>query len=448
MTVAEEYVRFGLAATAANEPKFHVEIYHPKKKTGSKGKWARPLTVAFNYLSLRTWYPTVFAGLPVVADGNNLYRFRTQMYAIGQRSQRHFGTRALRPLPQRPVLELPDELQANETDREEDVDDACRANGACRRNEPSEDDDDACGVVGSGLDRRRRELSDDEDGAHGVGAVFNRRYEISDDEDDAGGAGSGFDLRCYEISDDQDDTRGIGAEFDCRYEISDDEDDTRGVGCGFDCGRRGVGGSALDRHRRGVDGSGLGRGGSGVGGSGLDRCRCECWENGDDARAVGSAFDRRYEILDDEDDARGVGCGFDCGHRGVGGSALDRHRRGVEGCGLDRARLERSQDGNDARGLGAAFDCCRTKLEEAMNRASHLRFAGMMDNLKEIVGSFHDQCKLWGHAKLQEILSNKDADAAERLMQKFGDNMLAFQADFNLQMEVLLEDKLAYVSSM
>ncbi|KAA8894719.1 hypothetical protein FN846DRAFT_894837 [Sphaerosporella brunnea] len=39
-------------------------------------------------------------------------------------SHKHFGNRTLRPLPQRPVLELPEELQADETDCEEDDGDA------------------------------------------------------------------------------------------------------------------------------------------------------------------------------------------------------------------------------------------------------------------------------------------------------------------------------------
>ncbi|KAA8914148.1 hypothetical protein FN846DRAFT_902247 [Sphaerosporella brunnea] len=72
MTIAEEYAVFGLAPPEGNEPKFHIklvifiigqgwEIYHPKHKktTGSKTAWARVLTVAFNRLSLSTWYRTV-----------------------------------------------------------------------------------------------------------------------------------------------------------------------------------------------------------------------------------------------------------------------------------------------------------------------------------------------------------------------------------------------------
>ncbi|KAA8894077.1 hypothetical protein FN846DRAFT_895401 [Sphaerosporella brunnea] len=331
MTVAEEYARFGLAAPAGNEPKFYIdlvkfiiaqglEIYLPKnKKTGSKSKWARVLTVAFNRLSLSTWYRAVFAGLSVVAEGNNLYRFGTQMWAIGHRSQKPFGTQALGPLPQRPVLELPEELQAN--DREEDGDDARGADGA------------------------------------------RRRYEISDDEDDARGAGAAFDPRDA-ISDDDDDARGVGAAFDPRYKISDHEDDAHGAG---------------------------------------------------------TAFDRRREI---SDDARGV-----CS-------------------GLDRRRRERSEDGHDAHGVGAGFDRCRTELKEAIHRATDESFAAVMDHFKTTVGAFHQQSRLAGHAKLEAILSNGDADAAEIFVQKFKPEMSRFQVDCDLHMLTLSEAKLAEVLKM
>ncbi|KAA8911936.1 hypothetical protein FN846DRAFT_904016 [Sphaerosporella brunnea] len=92
------------------------QIYHPKKKTGSKSTWARVPTVSFNPLSLRSSHRIVFAGLHVVAKGNSLYQFGTQMWAIGHKRQRHFATLVLRPLPQRPVLELPEDNEANHQD--------------------------------------------------------------------------------------------------------------------------------------------------------------------------------------------------------------------------------------------------------------------------------------------------------------------------------------------
>ncbi|KAA8896229.1 hypothetical protein FN846DRAFT_893452 [Sphaerosporella brunnea] len=72
---------------------------------------------------------------------NNRYRFGTQMWATGIRSQKHHGNQELRPLPYNPVLELPEELQAVETDDDEragggisqDEYDARRV-GGCPRN--------------------------------------------------------------------------------------------------------------------------------------------------------------------------------------------------------------------------------------------------------------------------------------------------------------------------
>ncbi|KAA8904260.1 hypothetical protein FN846DRAFT_890906 [Sphaerosporella brunnea] len=286
MTIAEEYAVFGLAAAEGNEPKFHIElvkfiigqgweIYHPKHKktTGSKTMWARVLTVAFNRLSLSLWYRTVFAGLRVVAEGNNLYRFGSQMWTIGYRSQRHLGTRALQPLPQRPVLELPEELQANE-DRGAD------------------------------------------------------RYALSDDEDDGRGAGAASDPRDALLSDDEDDGRGAGAASNPRDAIADDE------------------------------------------------------------------------------------------HNG--------------------------------REIGSGLDLRRTELNEAIRRATELNFANMMDHLKTAVGSFHEQSQLAGQAKLEKILSNRDADAeaAELFVQNYKDKMMTLKADCVINMLTWLECKLGGVLSM
>ncbi|KAA8912585.1 hypothetical protein FN846DRAFT_887149 [Sphaerosporella brunnea] len=236
MTVAEEYARYGLAAPGGNEEKFDVllvklvvaqgrGISHPKNKTGSESLWASVLTVAFNHLSLNTWYRAVFAGLHVVAAGNKVYRFGTQMFATGLRSQKHFGTRPLRPLPQRPVLELPEELQANEdrgADRYALSDDEDDGRGAALL---SDDEDDGRGAALLSDDeddgRGAALLSDDED--DGRGAAL-----LSDDEDDGRGAAL--------LSDDEDDARGVvGARR--RLELSEDGHDARGVpGAGF--GRR------------------------------------------------------------------------------------------------------------------------------------------------------------------------------------------------------------------
>ncbi|KAA8894712.1 hypothetical protein FN846DRAFT_894830 [Sphaerosporella brunnea] len=230
MTIAEEYAVFGLAAPQGNEPKFHVElvifitgqgweIYHPKHKktTGSKTAWARVLTVAFNRLSLSTWHRTVFAGLRVVADGNHLYRFGSQMWTMGNRSQRHFGVRAIQPLPQRPVLDLPEEPQANE-DRGADL-------------YALSDDEDEDGGAGAGFDPRDELLSDDEDDGRGAALLSDDEDDglgaalLSDDEDDGLGAAL--------LSDDEDDGSGAALVSD----DEDDEDNGRGIVSGLDVRR-------------------------------------------------------------------------------------------------------------------------------------------------------------------------------------------------------------------
>ncbi|KAA8902288.1 hypothetical protein FN846DRAFT_908578 [Sphaerosporella brunnea] len=214
MTIADEYRQYGLAAPGR-------EIYHLHKETGSASRWARVLTVAFNSLSLNTRYRDVFVGLYVAAARNIHYRFGTQMWATCIRRQKHFGNWKRRPLPHDPVLELPQELEADETDdderpdREKDDHDACGVGGARRRHELSEDDHDARGVGGA---CRRYERS----GTTGVmviilnsavvamnfwkmimtpwicGAGFGRRrHELSQDEDDARGVGGAVTLRDY-----------------------------------------------------------------------------------------------------------------------------------------------------------------------------------------------------------------------------------------------------------
>ncbi|KAA8898297.1 hypothetical protein FN846DRAFT_910121 [Sphaerosporella brunnea] len=210
---AKDSAEFGFVPPGRNKRKFHAELI--------EFIWARVLTVALHALSLSVWYRNVFAGFRVVAANNNLYRFRNVMWANGVRGHSIVGAKEPHPLPDDPVVEVPQDFDAQggdddpgaglvRPDRQADVPRAgldARSYGADHGADvPHAGLGAGFPRAGLGADVPRAGLGDRFPGADpgadvpraGLGAGFARRgFGVPEDDDDAPGVGGAVTLRDY-----------------------------------------------------------------------------------------------------------------------------------------------------------------------------------------------------------------------------------------------------------